>query len=250
MMRDPVGVIRDMDNRGVLASFEPVVAGLRMERLAGARHKDNLEHSIRVLEYAIARESKPDLILRTAALLHDVGKPATRRIGGRNSVTFDGHEVVGAKIARRILKKHGFTAGEIDEIAELIALHMRSHGFEESGSWSDSAVRRLVNDVSTSEQMDRLLIIFYSDVTTKHDHKREAIHRQVDLLAQEIERVKAEDARKALRPAIDGFEVMAAFNLEPGRKLGRIMRFLNSDEGISMSREEALAHIKKNLQNF
>lgn len=242
---DPVAVLRKMDSAGTLANLEQSVAGLRMEMIKGVHHKDNLEHSIRVLGNAIDRETEPDIILRTAALFHDVGKPATRKAHGRNTVSFDGHEIVGAKMVRKILKKHDYTKAEIAQVAELVALHMRSHGFEGNGAWTDSGVRRLINDVSSETQMDRLLIIFYADVTTKHDNKRRKIHTQVDNLVRAIERVRTDDARKSLRPAINGNEIMELFNLEPGRKLGMIMKFLNTDEGILLSRDEAIKEVSE-----
>lgn len=240
---DPVSILREMDVNGSLAALDPAISGLRLAIVPGAHHKDNLDHSIRVLENAIEREDVPDLVLRTAALLHDVGKPATRKFGVRKSVSFDGHEIVGAAIARKMLKKHGYSKSEISEISELIALHMRSHGFEENGAWTDSGVRRLIGDVSSDKQMDRLVIIFYSDVTTKHAHKRKAIHDQVDHLVNAIVRVKREDERKSLRPAIDGCEVMEILGINPGKELGVVMKFLNSDDGVFLSREDAISEI-------
>ena len=249
MSADPVSVLRKMDESGTLVTLDPLISGLRMEMEGRAHHKDNLEHSIRVLGHAIERETEPDLILRTAALLHDVGKPATRKFGVRKSVTFDGHETVGANIARKMLKRHGYSRSEIQEISELIALHMRSHGFEDNGKWTDSGVRRLIADVSTEDQMNRLFIIFYSDVTTKHDSKRKAIHLQVSNLIEEVQKVKEQDARKALRPALNGQEVMELLNMQPGRELGAVMRFLNSDEGVMLTKEDAIAEIAARFVN-
>ena len=247
LANDPVAVLTQMDAAGTLVCLEPTLAELRMEYLPGAHHKDNLDHSIKVLQQAIDRETAPDLILRTAAIFHDVGKPATRKLDKRNTVTFDGHETVGARMIPKILKKHGYSKSEIAQVAELVALHMRSHGFEDNGSWTDSGVRRLINDLSNEQQMDRLITIFYADVTTKHEHKRNRIHAQVDNLVAAIKDVKEKDARKSLRPSIDGHEVMKMFNLAPGRELGQIMKFLNTDEGIALSREEAIAKISEIL---
>lgn len=236
---DPVAVLRDLVARDELRALEPSLADLRMEMPRGVHHKDNLDHSIRVLANAIAMESEPDLVLRASALFHDIGKPATRRIGNRKSVTFDGHEVVGARMVHRILPRHGFSRAEVGTIALLVALHMRSHGFADS-DWSDSAVRRLAHDAGDSQTMARLITIFKADATTKHEHKVRALHASMAALEREIARVHAVDARRALRPALDGNEVMGLTGLQPGRELGAIMRFLNSDEGVRLSRDEAL----------
>lgn len=241
MSGNPAAKLRELDASGMLAEVAPEIAQLRMPMPAHVHHKDNLTHSIQVLENAIAREANgPDLILRTAALLHDIGKPATRKFQGRKSVTFDGHESVGAGVARPILRTHGYSKDEIKKITQLIALHMRSHGFSE-GDWTDTAVRRLITDVGDDVQLERLVVIFYADTTTKNKHRFNSIISSVTRLASEIARVKAEDARRAERPAINGNEVMEAFNIAPGRELGSVMRFLNTDEGIALSRDEAFA---------
>lgn len=243
---EPGTVLRGLDLSGDLRALEPSLADLRMDMPAGVHHKDNLVHSIRVLELAVEGETDgPDIVLRTAALFHDIGKPRTRRFGGHKSVTFDGHEVVGAALVRRILPRHGYNRSEVDEIAELVRLHMRSHGFEENGSWTDSAVRRLMHDVSSDDQMRRLVVIFRSDCTTRHHNVRSRILRHIDTLEEEMDRVRSEDERKAARPALNGHDVMNLLGMEPGRALGRVMRFLNSDEGVVLSREEAEREIRQ-----
>lgn len=244
---NPVAELRAMFNNGLLAQLEPSLADLRMELPRGVHHKDNLEHSFQVLQNAIDRETDGvDLVLRTAALFHDIGKPATRKFGARKSVTFDGHEMVGAKIVRKVLPKHGYSNVEVQKIAKITALHMRSHGFGVS-DWSDSAVRRLITDAGSDEILQKLIIVFYADSTTKHEHKLNKHHEGIRKLTEEIARVAAVDARKALRPALDGFEVMELFNLTAGRELGAIMKFLNTDEGVTMSRDEAIAYIQENF---
>lgn len=245
MSNNPVTVLRSMVEDGSLKDLDPMIAGLKMDIPKGFHHKDNLEHSIRVLGNAISRETNgPDLILRTAALLHDIGKPATRKFGTRKSVTFDGHERVGATIARKMLKNHGYSKAEIQDITLLIALHMRSHGFRDV-DWTDSAVRRLITDVGDDTLMEKLIIIFYADSTTKNAQKLKIHRAGIEALRKEIARVKKADERKALRPALNGHEVMEIFNLTPGRELGKIMKFLNSDEGISLTRDEALEVINE-----
>lgn len=241
---DPVQELRDIHARGLLGELEPRLAELKMDIPAGYHHKDNLEHSLRVLQNAIDREvGGADLILRTAALFHDIGKPDTRAFGKKGAVTFTNHDVVGAKIVRRILPAHGFTKAEVDAVARLVHMHMRSHTFKTG--WSESAVRRLMTDVGTPEQLDRLIVIFYSDATTKIDSKRESIHGNVGMLVEELMKVREKDARAALRPAMDGLEVAEFLGLVPGKELGAIMKFLNKDENIGLSREETLVLLKE-----
>lgn len=246
---DPVSELREMIKNHTLAELEPSLADLKMPMPKGVHHKDNLDHSLKVLQNAIDRETDGvDLVLRAAALFHDIGKPATRKFGARKSVTFDGHEAVGAGIVRKVLPKHGFSKKEIKEVSSLVLLHMRSHGFE-SADWTDSAVRRLINDVGDEKQLERLIIIFYADVTTKNNQKKSRVHSSIDRLKKAIDKVVQEDARKALRPAINGNEVMSMFNLQPGRELGKIMKFLNTDEGIRLSKDEAFKVIKEKFIN-
>jgi poly(A) polymerase len=236
---DPVQELRNIHAKDLLGELEPRLAELKMPIPAGYHHKDNLEHSLRVLQNAIDRETAgADLILRTAALFHDIGKPATRAFGPKGSVTFTNHDVVGAKIVRRILPAHGFTKAEIDQIARLVHMHMRSHTFKTG--WSESAVRRLMTDVGSADQLDRLIVIFYADATTKIDTKMAAIHGNVALLAEELFRVRAQDARAALRPAMNGNEVAEHLGLQPGRELGEVMKFLNRDENVGLTKEETL----------
>lgn len=241
---DPVAKLRGLHAQGLLGELEPTLADLKMDIPAGYHHKDNLEHSIRVLQNAIDRETAgADLILRTAALFHDIGKPDTRAFGKKGAVTFTNHDVVGAKIVRRILPRHGFTKAEVDEVARLVHMHMRSHTFKTG--WSESAVRRLITDVGSAEQLERLIVIFYSDATTKIDSKRESIHGNVGLLADELMKVREKDARAALRPAMDGLEVAEFLGLKPGKELGAVMKFLNKDEHIGLSREETLVLLRE-----
>lgn len=244
MSDNPVAVLRAMDKNGTLGQLEPSLAALRMEMRAGFHHKDNLTHSMQVLQNAIDMEpGGADLVLRTAALFHDIGKPATRKFVGKSTVTFQNHETVGAHMVRKILKAHGYSRAEINEIAKIVAFHMRSHGFGDV-QWTPSAVRRLITEVGSQETMDRLIIIFYSDITTKFDSKKSALHKSIDALIEAMDEVKALDARRSLRPALNGNEVMELFNLTPGRELGKIMKYLNTDEGVALSRDEAIEVIK------
>jgi poly(A) polymerase len=246
LSEDPVKELRALIGTGELSSVEPTLAELLMPIPAGYHHKDNLEHSIRVLGNAIDREADgPDLILRTAALFHDIGKPATRKFGDKGSVTFTNHDTVGAKMVKRILPSHGYTKEEVTQIATLVHMHMRSHTFKTG--WSESAVRRMIVDVGSTEQLERLIVIFYSDATTKLDTKREGIHRNVSLLKDALNEVKKKDARAKLRPALNGHEVAELLNLTPGIELGKAMKLLNQDEHIRLGREEAIALLQDNF---
>lgn len=243
---DPVKELRALVATNELSSLEPTLNELLMPIPAGYHHKDNLEHSIRVLGNAIAREiNGPDLILRTAALFHDIGKPATRQFGRKGNVTFTNHDVVGAKMIKRILSQHDYSKQEISQIASLIRMHMRSHTFKTG--WTESAVRRMITDAGSAEQLERLIVIFYSDATTKSDTNRERIHRNVSLLTDALNEVKRKDARAKLRPALNGNEVAELLNLTPGVELGKAMKLLNQDQNIGLDREAAIALLQKNF---
>ena len=245
MQADPVSALRRLVATGTLKNLEPSLVALKMEIPCGYHHKDNLEHSIRVLERAIEREpAGADLVLRTAALFHDVGKPATRKFGRPGEVTFQNHAEAGAKMLKKILKRHGYTLEERAQIEQLVSLHMRAYGFGEA-EWSDSGVRRLATDAGSQEALDRLIIIFYSDLTTKNDRKRLAVERGIARLETALARVRAADARKALRPALDGHELMELTGLRPGKELGSLMKFLNRDEMVGLPRDEALAALRE-----
>lgn len=241
--KDPVGYLRELHSRGELSKLEPTLQLLEMKIPVGApRHKNNLTHSIQVLENAINMESSPDLVLRTAALFHDIGKPATRRFGG-GKVTFQNHEVVGAKMVWKILPKHGYTKQEIRLISDLVRHHMRSHNF--SADWTDSAVRRIIKEVGSAEQLSRLIIIFKSDLTTGNTSKFNRISANLKGLEKHLSAVQAKDERAKLRPALNGHEVAEILGIPLGPELKKYMKFLNSDEGINLTREQAINAIKE-----
>lgn len=241
--KDPVGYLRELHSRGELSKLEPTLQLLEMKIPRGApRHKNNLTHSIQVLENAINMESSPDLVLRTAALFHDIGKPATRRFG-EGKVTFYNHEVVGAKMVRTILPNHGYSAAEISEVSTLVRYHMRAYGF--GSNWTDSAVRRIIREVGSVEQLNRLIIVFKSDLTTKNPAKYGRISRNLAELERQVDLVQQKDERAKLRPALNGLEVAEILGIAPGKELKKYMQFLNSDEGIALSREQAVIAIRE-----
>jgi poly(A) polymerase len=226
----------------------PELPALRLERDEHHRHKDVYEHTLTVLEQTIDLESRlpgggPDFVARFAALMHDVGKPRTRRFVDDGTVTFHHHDVVGAKLTRKRMQALKFSNAEIDAVAHLVELHLRFHGYG-SGEWTDSAVRRYVRDAG--DQLERLHILTRADCTTRNRRKAERLWRTYDALEQRIARLEAEEELAALRPALDGNQIMAILGLTPGREVGEAYRFLMElrlDEG-PLSEEEAEARLR------
>ncbi len=247
-LKDPSAIIRGLYERGELETVSPELLALDINDHQSHKHKNNFFHSLKVLDQAIEAEgASVDIILRTAALFHDIGKPATRKFEG-GDVTFQQHETVGARMMKRILKPQGYSNGEIALIEELIANHMRSFGYTVE-LWTDSAVRRFTSDISTPEQMARLLSLFKADVTTKNTSFRNKLHSNVDALERRIAEVKAADELLKRRPAINGNELMELFDLKPGKELGALMKFLNTEEGLLLSREQALEQVEALLKS-
>lgn len=241
---DPVQFIRDLEDAGQLGEYFPELEALKMEIPAGYHHKDNYFHSLLVLSQALEREGgTPDAVLRIAALTHDIGKPATRKFEGGGKVTFWNHEGVGATAMKKRLKG-SYEDNFRTDVSHLIRLHMRAYGFSDS-PWSDSAVRRLMTDAGSSKQLERLVTIFYSDLTTRNKRQKMQTMAAIARLEEAFARVKESDARAALRPALDGRELMAVTGLPQGRELGQLMKFLNRDEMVTLSRQEALAALQE-----
>jgi poly(A) polymerase len=221
----------------------PELPALRLEADEHHRHKDVYEHTLTVLEQSIDLEprlglDKPDFVSRFAALMHDVGKPRTRRFLDDGSVTFHHHDVVGAKLTRKRMKALRFSNDEIDAVATLVELHLRFHGYG-TGEWTDSAVRRYVRDAG--DQLQRLHILTRADCTTRNRRKAERLARTYDALEERIERLSEEESLAAMRPALDGEQIMALLGLRPGPEVGAAYRYLlelRIDEGV-LSEEEA-----------
>jgi poly(A) polymerase len=210
----------------------PELPALRLERDEHHRHKDVYEHSLTVLEQAIELESRlpaqPDLILRLAALLHDIGKPATRRFESGGKVSFHHHDVVGAKLVRKRLAALRFSKDEIDGVAELIFLHLRFHGYssgmEGDAPWTDAAVRRYVRDAG--DQLERLHILTRADSTTRNTAKARRLRAAYDDLERRIAELAAQEQLDAIRPDLDGRQIMAILGIPPGPAVGRAYNFL------------------------
>ncbi|WP_460666627.1 CCA tRNA nucleotidyltransferase [Kribbella swartbergensis] len=200
------------------------------------RHKDVYQHSLTVLDQAIDLESRlsvptPDFVVRFAALIHDIGKPKTRKFEGDRKVTFHHHDVVGAKLARKRMKALRFSNEQIEQVSKLIELHLRFHGYG-TGDWTDSAVRRYVRDAG--DQLERLHVLTRADCTTRNRRKAEALRAAYDDLEARIERLKEQEELDALRPDLDGNQIMEILGIPPGREVGQAYRFLMDlrlDEG-------------------
>lgn len=233
----PVAGIRLLVETGVLAVVAPEIPNLRLETDEHAHHKDVYEHSLTVLEQAIGLQDSrhpgdaPDLVLRLAALLHDIGKPATRRIEPGGVVTFHHHDVVGAKLAGKRLRALRFDNNTIDEVSRLIELHLRFFGYAE-GTWTDSAVRRYVRDAGPL--LERLHILTRADVTTRNRRKAQKLAAAYDDLEERIAVIAEAEGIAAVRPELDGEEIMRILDLKPGPAVGQAYRFLldlRLDEG-------------------
>ena len=224
----------------------PELPALALERDEHHRHKDVYEHTLTVLEQAIAQEDRlggPDLIVRLAALMHDVGKPRTRRFQDDGTVTFHHHDVVGAKLTRKRMKALRFSNDEINAVSKLVELHLRFHGYG-SGEWTDSAVRRYVRDAG--DQLERLHVLTRADCTTRNRRKAERLRRTDDDLEERIARLAEEEELASVRPDLDGNQIMEILGLPPGREVGEAYRYLlelRMDHG-PMSEEDATAALK------
>jgi poly(A) polymerase len=206
---------------GLADEFLPEVPALRMQRDPEHHHKDVYRHTVAV----VARCPADDLVLRLAALLHDIGKPATRQFAPGGRVTFHHHEVVGARLARRRLAALRYPKQMIEQISQLVFLHLRFHGYRDQG-WTDSAVRRYVRDAGDDTQLRRLNLLTRADVTTQNRRKERALAAAMDDLERRIERLREEEELAALRPPLDGHQIMAHLGIAPGPDVGRAYRFL------------------------
>ncbi len=220
---------------GLAGEVLPELPALKLEVDEHHRHKDVYEHSMTVLEQAIDLEGPPggpsesvpgpDLVLRLAALLHDIGKPATRRFEDGGGVSFHHHEVVGAKLASKRLKALRFDKETVKQVARLVELHLRFHGYGE-GQWTDSAVRRYVTDAGSL--LPRLHRLTRADCTTRNQRKARRLAAAYDDLEGRIARITAEEELKAVRPELDGHEIGEALGIGPGPVLGRAYSYLLS----------------------
>jgi poly(A) polymerase len=202
-------------------------------------------HTLQVLEQAIDLESDgPDLTLRWAALLHDIGKPATRAFGPGGRVSFHHHEVVGARMARKRLKDLRFSKQIVEDVSQLVFLHLRFYGYR-SGEWTDSAVRRYV--VDAGPLLPRLHKLVRSDCTTRNARKAAALSAAYDTLERRIAELQEREELAAIRPDLDGNEIMRLLDIPAGPMVGRAYQYLlalRMEHG-PLGQERAAAELRK-----
>lgn len=212
---------------GLAERVLPELPALALERDEHHRHKDVYEHTLTVLEQAMALEERlggaPDFVARFAALMHDVGKPRTRRFLEDGTVTFHHHDVVGAKITRKRMQALRFSGAEIDAVTKLVELHLRFHGYG-SGEWTDSAVRRYVRDAG--DQLARLHVLTRADCTTRNKRKADRLARTYDDIEARISRLAEQEELDSIRPDLDGNQIMEILGVGPGREVGEAYRHL------------------------
>ena len=241
MSPDPVPGLRLLVETGLAGYVLPELPALALERDEHHRHKDVYEHTLTVLLQSIDLEDRldgPDFVSRFAALMHDVGKPMTRRFAAGGAVTFHHHDVVGAKLTRKRMQALRFPKDQIDAVAQLVEQHLRFHGYG-TGEWTDSAVRRYVRDAG--DQLERLHVLTRADCTTRNQRKADRLRRTYDDLESRIERLSSEEELAAIRPDLDGNQIMEILGVGPGREVGEAYRHLlelRLDNG-PMSQEEA-----------
>ncbi|CAN5518076.1 CCA tRNA nucleotidyltransferase [soil metagenome] len=239
---------------GMAEHVLPELPAMQLEVDEHHRHKDVYQHSLQVLEQAIASEDAPgatgqdvvpgpDLVLRLAALLHDIGKPDTRRFAPGGGVSFHHHEVVGAKLTRRRLRALRYDKDTIKAVTRLVELHLRFHGYG-GGEWTDSAVRRYVTDAG--DLLGRLHALTRSDCTTRNRRKAAQLSATYDDLEQRIATLRSHEELSAIRPELNGNEIAQVLGIPPGPVLGRAYKYLLSvrmDRG-EMGRDAAVDALK------
>ncbi len=207
----------------------PELPLLQLEEDEHHHHKDVYEHTLKVLEQVIDLETShepqlpKDLPLRLAALLHDIGKPKTRKFESDGKVSFHHHEVVGARMTQKRMKALRFSNEQIDEVATLVELHLRFHGYG-TGEWSDSAVRRYVRDAGPL--LSRLHKLTRADSTTRNKRRAAALQSAYDSLEERITKLQEQEELDALRPDLNGAQIMEILGIGPGREVGEAYKFL------------------------
>ena len=241
---DPVAGIDLMVQTGMGDVVLPDVGGMRMAIDEHHQHKDVYEHSLTVLRQAIALEDDgPDLVLRWAALLHDIGKPETRKHESDGGVSFHHHEVVGAKMTRKRLRALKYSKQIIDDVSQLVYLHLRFHGYG-GGKWTDSAVRRYVTDAGPL--LPRLHKLVRADCTTRNKRRAARLQANYDELETRISELAAKEDLQRVRPDLDGNEIMELLGIPAGPQVGEAWRHLKElrlDRG-PLTHAEATAELK------
>jgi poly(A) polymerase len=240
---DPVTGLRLLVGTGLADEFLPELSGLQLEIDEHAQHKDVYEHTLTVVRNAVSLEDDgPDFVLRMAALMHDVGKPATKAVGPDGRVSFHHHEVVGARLTKQRMALLRYPKDVIAEVAKLVALHLRFYGYGR-GEWTDSAVRRYVTDAG--DLLPRLHKLTRSDVTTRNRRKAAQLAADYAALEERIARIAAEEDLARVRPDLDGNAIMELLGVPPGPVVGEAWRYLKElrlERG-PLSRDEAEAEL-------
>jgi len=204
----------------------PELPKLKLEIDEHHHHKDVYEHTLKVLEQAIALEERlggPNLVIRLAALMHDIGKPKTRELIPGGGVSFHHHEVVGSRMTKERLKALRFSNDEIDDVSKLVFLHLRFHGYG-TGEWTDSAVRRYIRDAE--HLLVHLHVLTRADCTTRNQRKAEALAKTYDSLEERIALLMEQEELEKIRPDLDGSQIMEILNLKPSPIVGRAYQYL------------------------
>ena len=220
----PVDGINMLCETGLADHVLPEVPGMKLERDEHMQHKDVYWHSLTVLKQAIDLEPEgPDLVLRWAALLHDIGKPATRAAKPGGGVTFHHHEVVGAKMVRKRMRTLKYSRQMVEDVSGLVFLHLRFHGYGD-GQWTDSAVRRYVSDAG--DLLPRLHRLVRADCTTRNKRRAAKLQATYDSLEDRIAEIEEKEDLARVRPDLDGNEIMDLLGLEPGPMVGRAYKHM------------------------
>ncbi|MFC0582506.1 CCA tRNA nucleotidyltransferase [Micrococcoides hystricis] len=226
----PVAGIELLVDTGLAEYVVPEVPALKLETDEAHHHKDVYQHSLTVMRQAAELESDaegpvpgPDFVLRFAALMHDIGKPATRRFSPSGAVTFRHHDVVGAKLVKKRMRVLKFDNDTTAAVAKLVELHMRFYGYGEAG-WTDSAVRRYVTDAG--DQLQRLHRLTRADVTTRNRRKARRLAESYDDLERRIDELAEQEELAAIRPDLDGKQIMALLGIKPGPVVGQAYKHM------------------------
>ena len=240
----PRAGIEHLVDSGLAEYVLPELALLQQEKDEHRRHKDVYQHSLTVVDQAIDLEKSrhpgepADIVVRLAALLHDIGKPVTKKFEPGGQVSFHHHDVVGAKMAKKRLKALRFDNATVDKVARVVELHLRFFGYADQG-WSDSAVRRYVRDAD--DVLEQLHIITRADVTTRNQQKADRLAFAYDDLEARIAELAEQEELGAMRPDLDGEQIMAILGIGPSRTVGEAYKYLlemRIDEG-PLGEEEA-----------
>ena len=226
MSKNPRTGITILVETGLAEIVLPEIPKLRLEIDEHHHHKDVYEHSITVLEQAISHEDRlggPNLIIRLAALLHDIGKPKTRNLIPGGGVSFHHHEIVGARLTKSRLKALRFDGDTIEQVETLVALHLRFHGYGD-GEWTDSAVRRYVRDAG--DLLVHLHVLTRADCTTRNAKKAERLAKTYDGLEARIAKLMEEEELSRIRPDLDGAQVMKLLGIKPSAAVGKALDYL------------------------